>query len=153
MEDESSVAQVRAVALPILEAHGMDVVELTCRPQGGQAQIRLLVDRPGGVTLAQCAQVNRLLNQALEHVPLLSGGFTLEVSSPGADRPLAQPRDFERALGEELRVEFRQPAGAPRAVQGILLAVQGDAIVVKNDDGIVTVPLADLCWAKKALRW
>ena len=197
MEDDTRIAEVRALAQPILEERGMELVELTCHFQGGQAQIRLLVDCVGGVTLAQCAQVNRLLNQALEHAPGLAGGFTpphgspvrqggeevgvvprgaspkprparpgtperagdgrgagftLEVSSPGVDRPLVSPRDFQRALGEALRLECRQPGGAARLVEGVLLAVQGDAVVLKSDDGVVTVPLADLCWAKKAFR-
>jgi ribosome maturation factor RimP len=144
---------IHAVVEPILAQHAMELVELSCRPHGGQLHVRLLVDRVGGVTIQQCAQVNQRIGEALEGAALIEGSYTIEVSSPGLDRPLASRRDFERALGEDLRVDVSTEDGRSREVTGMLLAVQHEAIVVKTGSGNVTVPFGAIRFAKKALKW
>jgi ribosome maturation factor RimP len=147
------VTDIEALARPILAERDMELVELTCRPQGGQQVIRLLVDAVGGVTIAQCAQVNQRLSAALEAANAIEGSYTVEVSSPGLDRPLVTKRDFERAVGEELAVIMRIEEGRTKELDGILLAVQPEAIVVKTPGGNLTIPLAQIQTAKKAIRW
>ncbi len=151
--DDTQVSQIQALAEPILSERGMELVELTCRPQGGQLHVRLLVDRSGGVTIQQCAQVNQRLGAAMETGQVIEGGYTIEVSSPGLDRPLVTPRDFQRAIGEELRLDVATPEGRTKEVGGMLLAVQPDAVVIKTADGNMTVLLSLVRTAKKALRW
>ena len=147
------LAGIQAIAEPILADRSLELVELTCRPQGGQQLIRLLVDAVGGVTIQQCAQVNQLIGAALEQAARIEGRYTVEVSSPGLDRPLVSKRDFERALGEELRVTSGAPEGRTLELQGMLLAVQHEAIVLKTPSGNVTIPFPEVRGAKKAIRW
>ena len=137
--------------LSILEA--IELVELRCQPQGGQLHVRLLVDCVGGVTIQQCAKVNQLIGQALEGSHVIEGGYTVEVSSPGLDRALVTKRDFERAIGEDLKVHAGEADGRTRELAGMLLAVQPEAIVLKTDSGNITLPLAEIRSAKKAFRW
>ncbi|MBI4597573.1 MAG: ribosome maturation factor RimP [Candidatus Omnitrophica bacterium] len=151
--EEAQVAQIHALVEPILAEAGMELVELTCRPQGRQALIRLLVDRPGGVTLANCARVNQHISNALEQANIIDSSYIVEVSSPGLDRPLTTKRDFERALGEEVRMELLTDNGKTKELMGIILAVQPEAVVVKTPAGNVTVPFTQITVAKKALRW
>lgn len=146
-------ASIQALLEPILSDCAMELVELSCRPAGGQLLIRILVDRVGGVTIAQCAQVNRQLGQALDASNVIEGSYTIEVSSPGLDRPLVSKRDFERAIGEDLQVTVKTTDGRFKDMQGMLLAVQPEAVVVKTTSGNVTVPMAQIQAAKKALRW
>ena len=151
--DEQLVTQIRTLAEPILTERGMELVELTCRSQGRQLVVRLLVDRAGGVTIQQCAQVNRLLGESLDAASLLAQSYTIEVSSPGLDRPLVSKRDFESALGEDLQLDLTIGDGRFKELQGMLLAVQQEAVVLKTREGNVTIPLAQIRTAKKALRW
>lgn len=145
---------IRVLAEPILAEAAMELVELSCRSQGRQHDVRLLVDRVGGVTIQQCAQVNSRLSGALENSQVIEGSFTVEVSSPGLDRPLVQARDFQRALGEEVQVECRCGAdGRLETLRGQLLAVQQEAIVVKTPSGNLTVPLSQIRKAQKYIRW
>ena len=148
-----AVARVQELAEPILAEQGLELVELTCRPQGGQVVVRLLVDRVGGVTIQHCARANQRIAQALEAAGEAEH-YVIEVSSPGLDRPLTTHRDFERAIGETLVVTARTAeAGRFKEWHGMLLAVQHAAIVLTTNRGNVTVPLADIQTAKKALRW
>ncbi|OGX28389.1 MAG: hypothetical protein A3B78_00860 [Omnitrophica WOR_2 bacterium RIFCSPHIGHO2_02_FULL_67_20] len=147
------LAGIQAIAEPILADRSLELVELTCRLQGRQQIIRLLVDRVGGVTTQHCAQVNQLISNALEAANVIEGSYTVEVSSPGLDRPLVTKRDFERALGEELRMGAAQADGRVRELGGMLLAVQHEAIVLKTPSGNVTIPFGDIRGAKKAIRW
>ena len=152
MNDVRAVS-IQALLEPILSDRAMELVELSCRPASGQLLIRVLVDKVGGVTIAQCAQVNQQLSQALESSNLIEGSYTIEVSSPGLDRPLISKRDFERAIGEDLQVTVKTNDGRFKDMQGMLLAVQPEAVVVKTTSGNVTVPMAQIQTAKKALRW
>ena len=145
--------KIRELVEPVLAEREIELVELTSRPQGRQQLIRLLVDKVGGVTIQECAKVNQLVGQALEQANLIEGSYLLEVSSPGLDRPLVNRRDFERALGEELVLELQLEEGRSKTLDGMLLAVQPEAIVLKMISGNVTVPLAQVRSAKKSVRW
>src|SRR3989338_2925547 len=136
--DDPRLPAIQALIEPILADREMELVELTCRPQGRQLLLRLLVDKVGGVTIQQCARVNQLIGEALEAANLIEESYLVEVSSPGLDRPLVTKRDFERALGEELHVGFSLEDGRVRELQGMLLAVQPEAIVLKMASGNVT---------------
>ena len=151
--DDSRTTQIQELTIPILADRAMELVELTCRPAGGQLLIRLLVDGVGGVTIQQCAKANQMISQALEASGLIPESYAVEVPSPGLDRPLTTKRDFERAIGEELQLEVRLDAGGCKPMQGMLLAVQPEAIVVKMPAGNVTVPMAEIQRAKKAMKW
>ncbi len=153
--DDPRTGQIRALIEPILADRQLELVELTCRPAGGQVIVRLLVDRPGGITLAGCAQANQAVSTALEATNLISESYTVEVSSPGLDRPLTTKRDFERCVGERLRLTVAEGEGRTRELLGTLLAVQPEpeAVVLKLPSGNVTVPLAEIRQAKKAVQW
>ena len=153
MVDDPKFPAIQALVEPILSEREMELVELTCRPHGRGLLLRLLIDKVGGVTIAQCAKVNQRFGEALEAANLFEESYTIEVSSPGLDRPLASKRDFERALGEELQVSLSAGDGRFKELEGVLLAVQPDAIVLKTPAGNVTLSMSQIQHAKKALRW
>jgi len=151
--DETRTDAIQAVVEPIVAAQDAELVELTCRPQGSQLFVRLLVDKVGGITIQQCAKINQAVSQAMEEANLIEARYTVEVSSPGLDRPLISRRDFERALGEEIRLDVQSDNGRSAAYQGIVLAVQPEAVVLKTIAGNVTIPFSEVRIAKKALKW
>ncbi len=151
--DDPKLAAIRELAEPILAQQNLELVELTCRPQGRQLLLKFLVDGVGGVSIQQCARANSRIGQALEEARLLEDAYELEVSSPGLDRPLVSLRDFERAIGEDLRIEVSEPDGRARELTGMLLAVQPEAVVLKTKAGNLTVDRAQIRRAKKTLPW
>lgn len=151
--DDIRLTALQALVEPIVAEHEAEVVELTCRPWGRQVVVRLLVDKVGGITIQQCARLNQRISQALETAHLMDEDYTIEVSSPGLDRPLITKRDFERTVGEELTLDVRIDEGRFGQLQGMLLAIQPEAVVINTPSGNVTVPFADIRTAKKALKW
>ena len=151
--DDSRQSEIQKLAAPILADGRMELIELTCRPQRRQLLIRLLVDTVEGVTIQQCARVNQLLGKALEESSLIEESYTIEVSSPGLDRPLVTKRDFERAVGEDLQLNVAAEPGRFKEMKGMLLAVGPEAIVLQTGSGNLTVAFSQIQAAKKALRW
>ena len=151
--DDLRTAVVQQLAEPLVSAQSLELVELSIRPHGGQAVVRLLVDKPGGVTLQQCARLNQDLSQALETANVFEERYTVEVSSPGLDRPLESRRDYERAVGEEIALNVAREDGRLSDVSGTLLAVQPEAVVLKTPGGNLTIAMSQIRRAKKALRW
>ena len=144
---------IRQLVEPMLTAVATELVELILHRHGGQVLVRLLVDKVGGVTIQDCARLNQLIGQALEAANVIEEPYTLEVSSPGLDRPLVSKRDFERAIGEELEVELREAVGSSAHVKGSLLAVQQEAVVITTPAGNVVVPFGQIRRALKEVHW
>ncbi len=151
--DDTQIRALRALVEPLLLEQQVEVVELTCRPAGGGLVLRFLIDKVGGVTLKDCARINQLLGEALDRSQVIEQSYTLEVSSPGLDRPLISVRDYERALGQDVRLQVRVADGRSRESEGQLLAVQPQAIVLKTPAGNVTIPLVEIQLATKVIRW
>ncbi len=118
-------------------------VELVAVEVGGTARkgvVRLVLDREGGVTLADCESVSRQASVLFDTFDPFPGAFTLEVSSPGIDRKLYTDRDFIRFAGRHVRVRMRPSWPAPRALEGILQG-RSDGVVRLRDQAGVTLEL------------
>lgn len=127
-----------------IEALGFELVELERTGAKGRPVFRVRIDRPGavpgeGVGLDDCARVSRALEEYLDAQEQIPANYVMEVSSPGVERPLVRPRDFERFAGREVTVKGYGPlAGRGRRLQGELLGT-GDA----SGDGPVRLRLED----------
>ncbi|RME73597.1 MAG: ribosome maturation factor RimP [Planctomycetota bacterium] len=122
-------ALIKKTIVDHVEAGGFEVIRLQYPPT---RNLRLMIDVPGGVTLADCRRASRLVEQALEHVGHDPGSFSIEVESPGIDRPLTRPKDFDRFRGERVLVtlrEARQPEGRRRFTGTLLGWNDGDVTV------------------------
>jgi ribosome maturation factor RimP len=95
--------------------------------------LRLFIDHPEGVTLALCERVSGLLNDYRDR-------YSLEVSSPGLDRPLTKPQHYSRFLGRHARVRLRDARDGHRSVTGELVGASDQEVTIAADDGVVTIP-------------
>ena len=121
--NSTQVAQrVREVAAPILWAMGIELVDVMCVVQGPGLIVRVFIEKPGGVTLGDCEQVHKTLGPALDVADPIPHSYTLEVSSPGLDRPLKKPGDYQRSLGKLVNVKLTRPLEGQWRVTGRLLS-------------------------------
>lgn len=112
---------VREIAERVAAAHGLELVEAEFRGGGKARMLRLYIDRPGGVSHEDCANVSREVGTILDVEDAVPGGsYTLEVSSPGLDRKLVKSGDYERFAGSRIRVMTREPVEGSRHFEGRL---------------------------------
>lgn len=98
--------------------------------RGHRSLLRLYIDSPRGITLADCERVSRAVTGVLDVEDPIRGPYDLEVSSPGLDRPLFSPLQVQRYLGQEVRLRLRMKLNGHRQLIGVVEQVQGDALVV-----------------------
>ena len=98
------VDQVKEVALPILDSMGIELVELEFRKEGPDMVVRLFIDKPGGILLDDCSAVSRELSEILDVEEIVPCNYNLEVSSPGLNRPLTKPADYDRYAGKLVKI-------------------------------------------------
>ena len=136
LEIESRMDALRAR----VEEGGVELLEVQFRRNGSRSFLTLVVDKAGGVSLDECADVNRRIGSYLDQESeagsdVLQGSYLLEVNSPGLDRPLKTLKDYARALNERVRVAWRSPNGAGLVAQGPLQSADERGIVVVEKNG------------------
>ena len=134
------VSRVTDLAGPILASLGLELVELEYKREGRTMVLRLFIDRDGGVTLDDCAAVSRELSEILDVEDFIRDHFTLEVSSPGLNRPLKKAADYERYRGRLIRIKtfelLPDDAGNSRKTfLGELLGLDGGIVRLKLTEG------------------
>jgi ribosome maturation factor RimP len=125
------------IAEPIAIELGLELVDVEHRREGRGAVLRLLVDRAGGgrVTLDELTAVSRQVSDVLDvRDDAVPGAYTLEVSSPGINRPLTRPSHFPPFVGKRVQVKTRRPIGDRHSFRGVLTAAGSDGITVTGDD-------------------
>ena len=144
---------VEALVGPVVESAGLELVEVTFRKEGGRRILRVIIDREGGVDLDTISLVSERVSRRLDLEGFAGGPYSLEISSPGIDRPLRTPRDFERRLGERVKVKTSQPVGGSRTLTGALVSADAEAIVIATDGGELRVRYADIASARTVVDW
>ena len=104
--------------LPLVEEDGLQIVDLEFAEAGPASVLRIYVDKAGGVTVGQCASLSRKVSDFLDMEDLISMKYTLEVSSPGLDRPLFTDADFRRKIGERVKVFLKEAVGGKMELEG-----------------------------------
>ncbi|HEY2386869.1 MAG TPA: ribosome maturation factor RimP [Candidatus Binatia bacterium] len=135
METDSKLARVWKIVEPIALEAGLELVDVEHRREGRGSVLRLLLDKPGGVSLDELARVSREVSDVLDaQVDVVPGTFTFEVSSPGINRPLTRPAHFAAYVGKRIHVRTREPIAGRHSFRGILSSADDHGIVVTSDD-------------------
>jgi ribosome maturation factor RimP len=121
---------VQEVAAPILQTHGHELVETFCVVQGPRTEILLFIDKPGGVSLTDCEQAHRSLSPALDVIDPFPHAYTLEISSPGLDRPLRGVQDYRRLVGQPVNLKLREPIHSQWRLVGTVVEVEDRAVTL-----------------------
>jgi ribosome maturation factor RimP len=108
---------------PVIESEGLELVELECLRMKTRWLVRIFIDREGGATLDDCTAISHQVGDLLNVHDLPPGPYTLEVSSPGVDRPLTRDKDFEKYRGQKVRIRTREPIDGSRNFLGTLIEI------------------------------
>ena len=145
--------QLNALLAPAIGDLGLELVGIEFSPGHGGSLLRVYVDAPGRpVTIDDCERASREISALLDVNDPVSGRYTLEVSSPGLDRPLFTPAQFERFVGEAVKINVNLPLEGRRRFHGTIREVDGDRIVIEQDGTPVTIAHANIAKARIAPR-
>lgn len=122
--------RLREVISPILWTLGIELVDVLCVGQGPRSIVRVLIDKSGGVSIADCEQAHKILGPAIDVADPFPHAYTLEVSSPGLDRPFKRPQDYQRAIGKEVSLKLRQPLEGQWRIIGQLMQADEQVVVL-----------------------
>lgn len=141
---EAVTERVEHLATPTLEAMGIDLVDVEYRFEGRWV-LRLLIDRPKGVTLDDCAAVSSAMGPLLDSEDPIPNEYSLEVSSPGLSRPLRKPKHFRQAVGKAVRLSLAPgalPERRQRQLRGTLTAADEETVTLDLDGERMELPFA-----------
>jgi ribosome maturation factor RimP len=141
---DGTVEQVWRLAAPVAAQEGMEIVDIEFRREGGRGGrvLRLYLDKEGGPNMDEISRVSRALSDVLDSSDAIESSYTLEVSSPGINRPLRRPEHFTRFIGKRVRVRTREPIDGRRSFLGILREAAADKIVVFQDGKECVIPFS-----------
>lgn len=137
---------------PVVEAAGLELVEATLVREQGRRVLRVTVDRDGGVDLETVGEVSERVSRRLDLEGFDPGPYSLEVSSPGVERPLREPRQFARAVGERVKLKLRAAEG-PRSLEGVLAEATPEEIRLATDEGERALAYEDIASARTVHDW
>jgi ribosome maturation factor RimP len=140
-------SRVWRLADPLCQAEGVELVQVEYQREHGGLTLRIYLDKPGGITLDDCADISRQLGDLLDVSLDLPAPYRLEVSSPGLQRPLGKLSDFERFKGCRAKVKTTRPLNGQKNFSGILNGVSGLEVQLTLDKGPVTIALSDIAKA------
>lgn len=149
--------RVRETAARVAASYGLDIFEVELRREGGQQVLRVVLDRPGpnrtaeeSVSLDDCARVSEELSAILDVEDVVPADrYTLEVSSPGLDRPLRAADDYRRFAGRRAKIVLSEPIARQTAFAGRILGIEGDVVRFESEGGKqVDLPLGSIARAR-----
>lgn len=143
----ATVERIWELAAPLAAGGGMEIVDIELTHEGtrGGRVVRLYLDKDGGPSVEDLSRVSRDLSGLLdEHEDVVAGAYTLEVSSPGINRPLKRPEHFARFIGKKVRVRTREMINGRRSFLGPLLEVLPDKIAVNQDGARWEIPFSSI---------
>ena len=150
---EQIIEKVKALVAPLLAARRVDWVDLTYRFEGSRMVLRFLVDTAAGIRLDELGALNQAIGALLDEHDAIPSPYVLEVNSPGLDRPLKTPLDFERMIGRRIKVSTSVAVAFRRELAGKLLNANDEAIVLEADSGEkVRILLSEIVRAVQEIR-
>jgi ribosome maturation factor RimP len=159
--DSSRLAQLRQVVEPICAAHGLALVDARFTNEHGFV-LKVLIERPGSdaksgaqVSLEDCQRISRDLSEALDVQEGVApqGAYRLEVGSPGLDRPLFTLADFQRFVGEDVKISTFKPVDGRRRFSGKLTGVEGQQVLLEQDGQLVKLQHDEIAKANLVYRF
>ena len=130
--------------LPILDRMGFELVDVEYVKEGQDFYLRAYIDKPGGITINDCVDVSREMNELLDQYDYISDPYIFEVSSPGLGRPLKKDKDLERSIGKDVDIHTYKAIDKQKDFTGMLKSYDKDSIVIEIDGNDLTFNRSDI---------
>lgn len=145
------VALTEQLVTPIMEEQELELVEVQFVKEGKNWFLRVIIDKEGGVDIDDCGRVSEQLSKKLDEIDPITNPYFLEVSSPGAERPLKNHKDYTRAIGKHVHITTYEPINDARVFEGELLSYNGKELEVKEIKTTIVIPIDKVASARLAV--
>lgn len=146
------VKVVEDIAQPIVEAEGLELVDIEYSKEGPNWYLRIFIDQnSGAINLDHCSRVSELLSNELDRLDPIPTAYFLEVSSPGAERPLKKEEDFQKAIGKHVHVSTYATIEGQKEFEGSLVSFENEHVTIKIGDKNFTIPRQQIANARLAI--
>lgn len=148
-------SRIEEIAQRVAESEGMELVEVEVKGGGNQRLVRISIDKPQGVTHADCELVSQQVGTILDVEDVMPGGrYTLEVSSPGVERKLLKPQDYERFRGKKIKITLRDAIDGRRHWEGTLAGFEEGTVALEiGPYQTIRFPFAQVQKANLKVEW
>lgn len=152
---EAVASKIEEIAQRVTDSEGLELVEVEVKGGGGNRLVRISIDKPAGVTHADCELVSQQVGTILDVEDVVPGGrYTLEVSSPGVERRLVKPQDYQRFQGKKVRITLRDAVEGRRNWEGRLAGFADGDIALEMEAGkTVRFPFHQVQKANLKFEW
>jgi len=144
-------ATVEEMVQPFLEEHGFELVDVEYVKEGKNWFLRVFVDKEGGIDIDDCGRVSEYLSEALDKNDPIKDPYFLEVSSPGAERPLKKEADVQKAVGKDVFVTTYEPVDGTKEIEGRLLSFDEGELLIEAGKKRYAVPYTKVASARLAI--
>jgi len=148
------VSKIEEIVQRVAASDGVEVVEVELKGSGGNQLLRISIDKPQGVTHADCEMISHQVGTILDVEDVVPGHYTLEVSSPGVERKLLKPNDYIRFQGKKAKIVLREPVENQRRWEGTLAGLENGTVSLDAGAGrVVRFPLDQVERANLKFEW
>ncbi|WP_028561395.1 ribosome maturation factor RimP [Paenibacillus pinihumi] len=144
---------VEGMLQPYLDEHGFELVDIEYVKEGGSWFLRVFADKEGGIDIDECGKISEYLSEQLDQNDPISDAYFLEVSSPGAERPLKKADDVRAAVGEYVFFTTYEPIGKTKEFEGWLRSFDGEEVVIEVGRKKHTIPYTKVSSARLAIQF
>jgi ribosome maturation factor RimP len=161
MQGRDSVSKVidtvGQLVTPIVDEMGLELVDIEYVKEGKDWFLRVFIDKPAGIDIEECGLVSEKLSEKLDEVDPITQNYFLEVSSPGAERPLKKKQDYEKAIGKNVFIKTYEPLNGEKQFEGVLAEFDGSNVTVeikiKTRKKLVSIPYEKIANARLAVTF
>jgi ribosome maturation factor RimP len=152
---EAVASKIEEIAKRVTDSEGLELVEVEVKGGGGSRFVRVSIDKPEGVTHADCELVSQQMGAILDVEDVVPGGrYTLEVSSPGVERKLVKPQDYTRFQGKKAKITLREAMDGRRNFEGTLAGFEDGAVALEiAPETVLRLPLDKVQKANLKFEW
>ena len=147
------IEKIESFIEPVVQSKGYELVACEWLFEEGRKILRVFIDKSEGVNIDDCSEISYLLSPLLDVEDLIPGNYSLEISSPGLDRPLKKLGDFEKFVASKVRLRTKTPVEGRGNFKGILRGVEGEEVLIQIDQKVFRILHSNIHKAKIEIDW
>lgn len=152
MKKKSITSSVKEIVEEILKTTEIELFDIEYVKEGPFKYLKIYIDKPGGISVDDTADISRALNKRLDEADLIDEQYFLEVSSPGVERPFKKEKDYTSNIGNFVEARFYKPIDGKKSVRGLLKEKNENNIVIETGEGILRIEISDLSKINRVLE-